>query len=311
MTRYVARRVVQGLFVLLGVTVLVFLLIHLIPGDPGRLALGERASAAQVERLNDDLGLNDGIVQQYGTYVSGMIRGDLGRSISARAPVTDQIGPRILPTFALVVYAFAISVCVAVPLALLTALHADRATDHAVRLLSVILYAIPSFWFGLMLALVFGVKLGWLPTFGFDGAFPVGLLNTLTLPALTLSFLICPVMLRLLRTSTIETLGAEFVEAAQARGLGRRRVLYRHVLRNSLTSSVTFLGASVGGVLSIAIVVEQVFAIPGLGSLLVSSVLERDYTTVQGVVLLFAVAVVIANLVADVMQAALDPRIRL
>jgi peptide/nickel transport system permease protein len=239
------------------------------------------------------------------------VSGDLGDSITGHAPVGELLGPRILPSIVLVVYALLITVLVAVPLALVGALRANRLPDHLIRATSVLMYAIPSFWFGLMLAVVFGLKLHVFPTSGFDRSFPTGWLETLTLPAVTISLLTIPVMVRVLRTSLIETLRSDFVVASQARGLSKHRVLFRHVLKGSLTSSVTFLGVAVGTLLSFALVVEQVYAIPGLGSLLVSSVLARDYPTVQGLAIVFAIVVVIGNLLADLTYGLLDPRVRL
>lgn len=311
MAQYVARRLLQGLLVLWGVTLVVFVVIHLVPGDPGRSVLGSRVSAAAVARLDHQLGLDRSLPDQYLHYVGGLVHGDLGQSITAHASVGSLVGPRLLPSLALVAYAIGISLMLALPLGLLTAMRANQPVDHVVRLTSVVLYAIPSFWFGLMLAVVFGLKLQIFPTSGYDGSFPVGLLQTLTLPAVTIALFVFPVLMRLLRTSTIETLESEFVGAARARGLGGPRVLVRHVLRNSLTSSVTFIGASIGTLLSIALVVEQVFAFPGLGSLLVSSVLSRDYPTVQGLTFVFALIVVLGNLAADLMYVVLDPRVRL
>lgn len=311
MARYVGRRALQGLLVLWGVTLVVFLVIHLIPGDPGRSVLGSRVSAEAVARLDHQLGIDRSLPVQYVDYLKDLVRGDFGSSITEHTSVGSLVAPRLLPSLALVGYAIGISLLLAIPLALLTATRVNLPTDHVVRTTTVVLYAIPSFWFGLMMAVVFGLELHLFPTSGFDGSFPGGLLQTLTLPATTVALFVFPVLMRLLRSSTIETLRSEFVDAARARGLGGARVLVRHVLRNSLTSSVTFIGASIGTLLSIALVVEQVFAIPGLGSLLVSSVLARDYPTVQGLTFIFALVVVLGNFAADVLYVVLDPRVRL
>jgi len=297
--------------VLWGVTLVVFVVIHLVPGDPARSVLGPRVSPAAVERLNHQLGLDRSLPQQYVTFVGDLLHGDFGHSITEHTSVASLAGPRILPSLALLAYAIGLALLFAIPLGMLTAVRANLPTDHAVRLASVVLYAIPSFWFGLMLAVVFGLQLDLFPTSGYDGSFPTGLLQTLTLPAVTVALFVFPVLMRLLRASAIDNLQSEFVEAARARGLGGRRVLAGHVLRNSLTSSITFVAASVGTLLSVAVVVEQVFAVPGLGSLLVTAVTERDYPTVQGMTIIFAVIVVVANLMADVLHVVLDPRVRL
>jgi peptide/nickel transport system permease protein len=297
--------------VLWGVTLVVFLLIHFVPGDPGRAVLGTKASPAAVAHLDHQLGLDRGIASQYGHYMGDLVQGNLGRSITAFATVTSLIGSRLVPTLALVAYAIAVAIALAIPLALIAALRANRLPDHLVRLVAVVLYAIPAFWFGLMLAVLFGLKWKVFPTSGYDGSFPMGLIRTLTLPAVTIALFVAPVIVRVLRTSLIESLGSDFAQAARARGLGSRRVLTRHVLRSSLTATVTLLGVSIGQLVGLIVVVEQVFAFPGLGSLLVSSVLSRDYPTVQGVTLIFALLVVVANLAADLMYVVLDPRVKL
>jgi peptide/nickel transport system permease protein len=311
MGRYLIRRLLQGLLVLFGVTLVVFVVIHLVPGDPGRAILGPKASPAAVNRLNEELGLNQSLPAQYLEYLGNLLRGDLGHSITSHVSVGHLIGPRVLPSLALVAFALTISLLLAVPLAILSALRANRLPDHLIRSASVLMYAIPSFWLGLMLAVLFGLQLGIFPTSGFDDSFPSGLIQTLTLPAVTVAFITTPVILRILRSSMIDTLRSEFVTAARARGLREGRILLRYVLRDSLTASVTFIGIAMGTLLSFAVVVEQVFALPGLGSLLVTSVLARDYPTVQSLTLIFAVAVVLANLGADLTYRLLDPRVRL
>jgi peptide/nickel transport system permease protein len=305
------QRLFHGVLVVFGVMLLMFLFVRLLPGDPGRLVLGTRASAEAVARLDRSLGLEDSLPAQYVNYMHGWLRGDLGESITLGEPVAGLIGERTLVSFVMVGYALLIALIVALPLGLFTALRANKPADHAVRLVSVCMYAIPSFWFGLMAALLFGLKLDWFPTSGYDPGFPTGLLHTLTLPALTLAIAVSPILIRLLRVSVITTLGSEFVEAARARGLGSQRIMRRHVLRNSLASTVTFVGASIGGLLSFSVVVEQVFNIPGLGSLLVTSVSQRDYPVTVAVGVVFAVTVVFANLIADLVLLLLDPRVRL
>lgn len=311
MVHYVARRLGQGILVLWGVTLVVFLIIHLVPGNPARQVLGPYAAPAAVRHLDHQLGLDKSLPEQYIAYMTGLLQGQLGESISAHTSVASLIGPRILPSVGLVVYAMLISLIVATPLAALSALTANRAPDHAVRIGAVIWYALPSFWFGLMLAVVFGLEFHVLPTSGFDASFPGGMLETLSLPAITTALITTPVIMRVMRSSMIETLQSEAVVAARARGLAGMRAFRRYVLRNSLTSTVTFTAIAVATLLSFSVVVEQVFAIPGLGTLLVTSVLARDYPTVQGLTIVFATAVVVANLVADLMYAVLDPRVRL
>jgi peptide/nickel transport system permease protein len=311
MARYVISRLLQGLVILWGVTLVVFMLIHLIPGDPGRLVLGYKASAFAVRRLDHQLGLDRSLAWQYLHYLEGLVHGDLGTSISDHVSVTSVIGSHIAPSVLLVTYAIVIALAVSTPLALIAALRNNRGADHAIRVGSVVAYAMPPFWIGLLLALLLGLKWGVLPTSGYDGGGPGSVLRTLTLPAITVALYTAPALLRTLRSSVIANLGEDYVDASRARGLSERRILVKHVLRNSLTSTVTLVGVSVGTLLSLAVIVEQVFAIPGLGSLLVASVIARDYPTVQGVTLVFAVAVVLANLMADLLYVVIDPRVRL
>lgn len=310
MARYLAGRLLQGLFVLWGVTIVVFVLIHLVPGDPGRLILGSRVSPQAVAHLDHKLGVDRSMPEQYVRYLGDLVRGNLGASITQHTAVSNLISPRMAPSLLLIGYSIVIALLVAVPLALLSAIRANLFADHVVRLTSVMLLSIPSFWLGLMLAVVLGLELGWFPTSGYNGGSPVELFKTLTLPALAIGLSVVPGIMRLLRSSIVESLQAEFVEAARARGLGGTRVLVRHVLRTSLTSTVTLIAASIGGLLSGTLVVEQVFAIPGLGSLLVDSVSGRDYPTVQALTFIFTVFVVIGNLVADLTYFVLDPRVR-
>jgi peptide/nickel transport system permease protein len=308
--RYVIGRLGQGVLVVWGVALAVFLLIHVVPGDPGRVVLGIRASKSAVAHLDHQLGLDRSLPSAYFHYMGGLFRGDLGTSITTFAPVTTLIGSRILATLALVIYAVVLAVVIATPVALIAALKAQRFADHLIRIGAVVLYAVPSFWFGLMLALLFGLKWKLLPTSGYDDSSFISVVRTLTLPAVTIALFTAPILMRVLRASLIESLNSDFAAAARARGLGARRVLLGHVLRSSLTSSVTLLGVSIGQLVGLVVVVEEVFAFPGLGSLLVHSVIDRDYPTVQGVTLIFALWVVLANLVADLLYVVLDPRVR-
>jgi peptide/nickel transport system permease protein len=213
-------------------------------------------------------------------------------------------------SLALLSYAVVISLLIAIPLGLLSALRRNRLTDHVVRLLTMVTFAMPAFWLGLMLVLLFSLWLDLVPTSGLGRDAPSFVLS-LTLPALTIGLYLAPMLLRSLRTSAIETLGSEFIESARARGLPERRVVSRHVLRNSLVAMITVLGVNVGFLLSGAVVVENVFAIPGLGSLLVSSIVARDFAVIQTLTLVFGIGVIAVNLLTDLSYAWLDPRVRL
>jgi peptide/nickel transport system permease protein len=309
-TTYILRRVLQAIPVLIGITLLSFLLIHLVPGDPATIILGARATPQAVSTLNHQLGLDQPVLSQYWDFVSGAVTLDFGDSIKQNTAIGPLLGERIPVTGFLLLYSVAISIAVAVPLAIASALRRNRATDHLIRLFSMVTFAMPSFLLGLLLILFFSLKLGWLPTAGYGEGF-VGHLRSLTLPAITVGLYLAPILLRTLRVGIIETLDTEFVEAARARGLSERRIVLKHVLRNSLVSTVTVLGLNIGFLISGLVIIENVFALPGLGSELVNSILSRDYPLIQALTLVFGVAVVAINLLTDLAYAKLDPRVRL
>jgi peptide/nickel transport system permease protein len=309
-TAYILRRVLQAIPVLIGITLASFLLIHLVPGDPATIILGAHATPEAVANLNHQLGLDEPVLAQYWDFVSGAVTLDFGDSIKQNTAIGPILGERIPVTAFLLLYSVAISIVVAVPLAIASALRRNRATDHLIRLFSMVTFAMPSFLLGLLLILFFSLKLGWLPTAGYGDGF-TGHLRSLTLPAITVGLYLAPILLRTLRVGIIETLDTEFVEAARARGLSERRIVFKHVLRNSLVSTVTVLGLNIGFLLSGLVIIENVFALPGLGSELVNSIFSRDYPLIQALTLIFGVAVVAINLLTDLAYAKLDPRVRL
>lgn len=310
MGAYLLRRILQAIPVLIGITLASFFLIHLVPGNPARIVLGARATPSAVATLEEQLGLDKPLVQQYLSFVGGALTLDFGESITQHTAVGSLLTERIPVTFFLLLYSVVISIVVAVPLAIASALRRNRAPDHLIRLFSMLTFAMPSFLLGLFLILIFALNLELLPTSGYGQGF-VGHLRSLTLPAITVGLYLAPILLRTLRVGIIETLGTEYVEAAKARGLSERRILLKHVLRNSLVSTVTVLGLNIGFLLSGLVIVENVFSLPGLGSELVSSIGNRDYPTIQALTLIFGVAVVTINLLTDMVYAALDPRVRL
>lgn len=310
MTAFLARRAALALPVLAGLLVAAFLLIRLIPGDPTTLLLGIRASDEAQAALRAKFALDLPLSDQFLAFLRGALVLDFGDSIVHRAPVSSILGTRIAVTAGLLLLAVLIALLIAVPLGLLSALRRNRLTDHLIRLASMVTFAMPAFWLALVLVMVFSLWLGIFPTSGL-GRDPVDVPRRLFLPALTIGLYLAPVLLRTLRSSVIETLGHEFVEAARSRGLSERRVIGRHVLRNSLVTMVTLLGVNIGFLLSGAVVVENVFALPGLGSLLVSSIIARDYPVVQALVLVFGLGVLLVNLATDLAYARLDPRVRL
>lgn len=310
MTRYLVSRVAQAIATVVAIAAATFVLIHLVPGDPARTSLGPQASQESVDELRHTLHLDEPVGEQLAGYLGDLARLDFGTSIRFREPVTDLVGPRIGPSLMLIAMSLAIALAVSLPLAVVAARRRNRASDHAIRVFSMVTFAMPSFWLALLLVLVFSLQLGWLPSSGYGSGFAEHL-RSLVLPAATVGLFVAPVLLRTMRSSVIETLDEDYVDAARARGLGERRVLARYVVRNSLLSTVTVVGVFVGGLLSTAVVAENVFSIPGLGSLLVDSVSQRDFPTIQGLTVVFGCTVVVINLITDLLYLALDPRVRL
>jgi peptide/nickel transport system permease protein len=308
--RYAARRLVSAVFVALGVTVATFLLLHVEPGDPARLVLGQHAPESAVAALRHEWGLDASVPSQFRRFVANLARGDLGRSYVNRVSSTTLIGQRIGLTAALVGAAILFAVLITVPLAAFAAARKDRAADHAVRALSVIGLGMPAFWFGIVLIEIFALRLHALPVGGWGSGLGRHL-QALVLPGLTASFAIVPILVRSLRVGMIEMLDADFVATVRAKGIGELRVLLAHVARNALIPTVALLGVNIAYLIGSTVVVEQVFDLNGLGSLLVRSITNRDFPVVEAVTLVLAASVVLVNLLTDLLAAALDPRIRL
>jgi len=302
--RFLARRLALTFLVLLGVATLVFSLIHLIPGDPAQAMLGEAASPQDVEELRQKLGLDRPLVEQYGHFVGGLLRGDLGTSLRTGLPVTAQILERMPATLELAAAAMVVAVMIAIPLGIAAAVRRGTAVDHTAMVLALSGVSIPNFWLGPLLAIIFAVELGWLPVSG------RGTWAHLVLPALSLGAALAAILARMMRASLLEELRELYMLAARARGASRARAVLRHAFRNSLIPVVTIIGLQFGAVLTGAVITETVFAWPGIGRLLIQSIGFRDYPLVQGCILLIAVTYVTMNLVVDLAYAWLDPRIR-
>lgn len=310
MLSYLIRRLALAVVVMFGLLVATFFIIHLVPGDPVRIVLAGRASPAQIERVRHELGLDRPLLEQFWLYISRTMQGDFGTSFTLDSSVAEIIGQRVGPSAALIAYSMLLSLVVGVPLAIVAALRPNGWIDNAIRVGTTLTFAMPRFWLGLMLALIFGLQLAWFPVSGYSGGVG-GILRTLTLPALSLGLPLATVVVRTLRSSLLEVLQSEYVEAARSRGLSELRVVGKHALRNSFMNTLTILSVNIGFLIGGTVVVEQVFQIPGVGSLLVEAVSKRDYQLVQALALLAGTAVVLASLVADVIQALLDPRVRL
>jgi peptide/nickel transport system permease protein len=302
--RYIARRIVLTVPVLFGVATLVFALIHLVPGDPAAAMLGESAPPADLVELRARLGLDRPLLVQYGDFLTGLVVGDLGTSFRYGTPVAREIGLRLWPTAQLAIVAMVIALAIAVPLGIVGALNRGKLLDQAAMTVSLAGIAMPNFWLGPLLAIVFSVELGWLPVSGMGGW------RHLVLPALTLGAALAAMTARMTRASLIDELGELYVLAARARGLSRMRAVVFHALRNSLIPVVTIVGLQLGSVLTGTIITETIFSWPGVGRLLIQAISFRDYPLVQGCILLIAVTYVAMNLVVDLLYAWLDPRIR-
>ena len=289
--------------VLLTVSVLVFLMSHLTPGDPATIMLGENASAADVERLRHQLGLDRPLAVQYGRYLAGIVRGDLGRSIRSGRPVALEIWERFPPTLQLTLAAMAIAAAAGVLLGALAATSRTGVADAVLMSTSLLGISMPSFWLGLLLILLFGLTLRWLPIAG------QGDWRALVLPAVTLGAQAAAVLARLTRASLLDVLPSDFVRTARAKGVAGSRVLFRHALRNALIPVVTVMGLQFGALLGGAVIVESVFARSGLGRFAVAAVQSRDFPVIQGIVLFAAAVYALVNLSVDVAYLALDPRI--
>ena len=312
MTGYLLRRTGQSLVVLVGVSVLVFALVHLVPGDPVRLALGTRFDQGTYEALLARSGLDQPLVQQFFGWLGRAVTGDLGVSFRSGDPVTLLILERLPATLTLAFASILVALLIAVPLGTISALRPRSVVDRVATVISQFGISVPEFWMGIVLILVFAGTLGWLPSGGYVPLTedPAGWLQRLVLPAVVTGVVSGSVITRFVRSSVLEALGADHVRTAQAKGLPQRQVFTWHVLRNALLPLVTVTGVQLAYLLSGVVVVEIVFSWPGLGQLALQSVQARDYPVLQGAILLFAVVFLLINLVVDVLYTAIDPRIR-
>ena len=304
MPEALAARLGSAALAVLGVCTLIFLLIHLIPGDPVEVMLGEGASAADRVALRTALGLDRPLGEQYLAYLGRLVRLDLGVSLHDQRPVAGLLWERAGPTLELALAALALALLIALPLGVLAAHHRGGVLDSAAMGFSLIGAAIPNFWLGPLLILVFSLWLGWTPVSGRDGWL------SLVLPALTLGTGLAAVLARMVRSGVLEVLGEDYVRTARAKGLGPMAVLWRHALRNAWLPILTLIGLQLGALLAGAVITETVFAWPGLGSLLVEAIQQRDYPVVQGAVLLISLTYVLVNGVTDLAYGLLDPRTR-
>ena len=311
MPRTLLNRVLATLPTMLGVVVVVFLTVHLIPGDPVRALLGDQATAEQVARTRRDLGLDRPLLAQFADYVARLVQGDLGVSIASRQSVAEQIAARLPATAMLATAGVLLSVLIGVPLGILGATLRGGVADFITLVISTVGVAAPSFWIALLLSSVFAINLGWLPSIGAgEAGDPVSIVRALILPAAALGLSGMALVARMTRSSMLDVLGEDYVRTARAKGLGERAVIYKHALRNAAIPIVTVIGLNFGHLLGGTIVIETVFARPGLGKLLLDAILGRDYPVVQGVTLVIALIFVLVNLLTDLTYAVFDPRLK-
>ncbi len=305
MSRFLVRRLLLLAPVVLGVSTLVFFLIHLIPGDPVDLMLGETAQQVDRALLRHELHLDEPLLTQYGRFLGGLARADLGRSLHMRRPVVGLILERYPATLELAVAAMIIALAIAIPLGALAAAYHQKALDYLSLLFALVGASIPNFWLGPMLILLFSLNLGWLPVSGKDG------ILHLILPAFTLGLAMSALLTRMTRSALLETMDREYITLARAKGLSKKTVLVKHALKNALIPILTIVGLQFGGLLAGAIVTETIFSWPGIGRLMIQAIRSRDYPLVQGCVLVISFSYLFINLATDLLYAVVDPRIRL
>ncbi|MDO9393070.1 nickel ABC transporter permease [Methylotenera sp.] len=298
------KHLFNTVIVVFGVLVLTFLLIHLVPGDPVEVMLGESASMADRAQLRADLGLDQPLIQQFGSYLAKLSHGDFGRSIHTQTPIIELIKTRYPATLKLAALSLLIGMCIGIPLGIYAALKANHWQDLVVTLVSVRLSAMPAFWLGPMLMLIFAVWLGWLPVSGMESN------TSIILPALTLGFGLSAILTRMTRTSLLEVLNDDYIRTARAKGLSERTVILRHALRAALLPIITIVGLQMGSLLAGTVITETIFSWDGIGRLLVESIEKRDYPITQSCVLIVALSYVLVNLLTDSLYRFADPRVK-
>ena len=308
--QFIARRLVQMIPVLFGVTIIVFALLQMIPGDPAAAILGAQARPESLAALRTELGLDRPLWEQYVRYVSNVARLDLGDSLKYKVSVSSLLVERLEVTLALIVYATVLMIALSLPLGVFSALFKDGVFDQITRLILMITLVMPAFWIGIIFLTYFSLKLQLFPVSGYGDTWQEHL-HHLFLPALTIALSITPILVRALRTSILEVMSSDYIRTARAKGLRQQAVVATHVLRNALIPAVTLLGLSVGYLLGGTVIVENVFSLPGAGKLLVDAITARDYPLVQSTTLIFAMLVILVNLLTDLVYTFLDPRVSL
>ena len=305
MLKYIIRRIIAMIPVVIGITFLVFMIMQLAPGDPVQMILGDNASPEAVEAMRDEMGLNDNVLIQYGRYLVNLAQGDMGTSYVNKRPVADEVFSRVPATFKLAAVAAVVSIVIAIPLGILAAIKQNTLFDHSSMVVSLIGISMPAFWLALMLMLLFSLKLGWLPAQGAKDGW-----KSYVLPSIAIGFMQMAAIARTTRSSMLETIRQDYIRTARSKGITEREVIFHHSFRNALIPTVTIVGVQLGGLLGGAVLTETVFAWPGLGRLVVQAVNGRDVPVVLGCIVVLSVGFSIVNLVVDLLYGYIDPRVR-
>lgn len=313
MFNYIIKRLLSLIPVLFVVSIVIFLLIHITPGDPAAVILGIDATEEQKQELRIEMGLDQPIVKQYFTWIANALQGDLGNSYFMKEPVTESIKSHLLPTLSLAVFAQIITLIIAIPLGIAAANRRGTIADQSIMGVSLLGMSIPSFLLGLFFILLFGVKLGWLPVAGYQplSAGFATHLKYLIMPAISLGAIQAALVARMTRTSMLEVLGSDYIKTAKAKGVKKRVIIFKHAFKNAFLPILTVVGQTFGVLVAGAVVTETIFNIPGMGQLIINSVERRDYSVIQGLVLFVTVSYVFINLIIDLLYGLIDPRVRL
>ena len=306
--RYIYSKILSVVPVIFGVTLVSFFLIHLIPGDPVRIMLHGRATDEVVKQIYQDLGWDKPLITQYFEFLFNAIQGDFGKSYIQKVSVSELIFERIGPSVFLLTYSAILSLIISLPLSYISSIKVNSYSDHIIRSVGLMGFAMPPFWVGILLILIFGLFLNLFPVSGYGEGF-IGHIYHLFLPSLTIALFLSPMLTQSLRASILDNLSSDYVEVAKSKGLSNKRIIFSHVLKNSLIPVVTILAVNLSWLISGAVIIEYVFSIPGLGTLLIRAISYRDYTVIQGLCIVFSIMVVVVNLLADLCYMFLNPRV--
>ena len=304
MLKYITKKLILMIPVLIGLTIIVFMILHLSDGSPVDLIVGPNATPEVYESITESLGLDKPLYVQYFTFLKGIVKGDLGKSILQNRPVSELIAERFPVTLKLGLYSIILSFLIAVPVGIIAAVNRNTYKDYVSMTGALIGISMPTFWFGLLLIYFFSYKLGWFPISGY------GTVKHLVLPVITVGLTDAAVTARMVRSSMLEVIGEDYIRTAKAKGLSEKVVIYKHALKNALIPVITLLGMRIGWVFGGSVILETVFSIPGIGRLMVDAIFSRDYPVVQGAMLVLAGTVLLGNLLADILYALVDPRIK-